>query len=455
MKDQARFLAYHILNQIETKKAYSNIILNQELRRLDLSSRSRALVTELVYGCLRMRGHLDYIIDQFSRRSVQRLAVEVRNLLRLGLYQLKFLDKIPARAAIHTTVELSKRDHHQGIVKFINGVLRNIDRGLDKVRFPDKKTEPLRFISTYYSHPEWLIKRWINRFGVFDACQLAASNNRIPDLTIRANTLKVNPVSLAEKLATEHGLDLCPLSYPKEGFRLINATGFTELREFHQGLFTVQGQASMLVASALQLEPGMKVLDLCAAPGGKTTHLAALMENQGEILAVDLHRHKLALLKANCQRLGVENVETLCADASTFELKTEEFDRVLLDAPCSGLGLLAQKPEIRWWKSPEEIAELVILQRSLFKQGLSSLKVGGIMVYSTCTISEEENSLLVEEFLKLESVQLVDLRYLLPATERERMAEHGLDRPYLEFLPHISKTEGFFIAAVRKTGKVE
>lgn len=455
MKDETRFLAYHILNQIETKKAYSNIILNREFRRVQLSARNRGLVTELVYGSLRLKGHLDYIIDQFSNRPVAELDVKIRTLLRLGVYQLKFLDKVPARAAIHSTVELSKREHHLGIGKFINGVLRNINRGLEKINFPDQKTQPLRFISTYYSHPEWLIKRWLNRFGVKETIQLAAQNNKIPDLLIRANTLKVNPFRLADKLTEEYGFDLSLLSYPDEGLRLKNATGFTELPEFQEGLFTVQGQASMLVAHALQPKPGMKVIDLCAAPGGKTTHLAALMENQGDILAVDLYQHKLELIEANCRRLGVDIVRTLSTDATTLDLKSEEFDRVLLDAPCSGLGLLAQKPEIRWFKSLEEITELVKLQRRLFERGLACLKVGGIMVYSTCTISAEENHQLVKEFLKSDNVELIDLRFLLPATERQTFIEHGLDTPYLEFLPHVSHTEGFFIAALRKTSSLK
>lgn len=451
MKDQARTIAYKILTKIDTDQAYSNLSLNREIHHAGLEARDRGLATELVYGVLRMRGHLDYIIDQFSNRPVRELDPGVRNLLRLGVYQLRFTDKIPARAAVHTTVEIAKEDYHQGITKFINGVLRNIDRGLQDVQFPDQAKDPVGYISTYYSHPQWLVERWIKRFGVEETIELCEANNLVPDLTVRVNTLKVDPATLADDLFEKHGLDVFLLPYPYEGLLLENATGFAALDQFQDGLFTVQGQASMIVAHALQVEPGMKVVDLCAAPGGKTTHLAALMENQGEILAIDIHPHKIALIAENCQRLGVTIVKTCCADASSLELEEGQFDRVLLDAPCSGLGLLAQKPEIRWMKSPEEIKELVQLQRRLLTKGFSWLKSGGILVYSTCTMTEEENQEMVAEALKIDGVELLDLRSLLPAEEREIWAEAGLDTPYLEFLPQISETEGFFITAFRKT----
>lgn len=450
MKDQARTIAYRILTEIDTEQAYSNLSLNRGIHHAGLEARDRGLATELVYGVLRMRGHLDYIIDQFSHRPVRELDPGVRNLLRLGVYQLRFTEKIPARAAVHTTVELAKEDYHQGITKFINGVLRNIDRGLQEVRFPDRATDPAAYISTYYSHPHWLVKQWMERFGPDETIELCEANNLVPDLTVRVNTLRVDPATLADDLFEKHGLDVFLLPYPYEGLLLENATGFTGLEEFRNGLFTVQGQASMLAAHALQVEPGMRVADLCAAPGGKTTHIAALMENEGEILAIDIHPHKIALIEENCQRLGVNNVRTLAADSGSVELEEAQFDRVLLDAPCSGLGLLAQKPEIRWTKLLKEIKELTELQERLLRKGFSLLKPGGILVYSTCTISREENQEMAEAALKMADVELLDLRFLLPAEEREIWAEAGLDTPYLEFLPQISETEGFFIAAFRK-----
>lgn len=450
MKDKARAIAYTILTEIDTNEAFSNISLNRELSQANLEARDRGLTTEIVYGVLRMRGHLDYIINQFSKRSVDQLDPGVRNLLRMGIYQIKFLDKIPTRAAVHTTVELAKKDFHQGITKFINGVLRNIDRNLHQIKFPDQKRDPVGYISTYYSHPEWLVQKWLDRFGFTDTVELCEANNQVPDLMIRTNTLKINPATLADDLFEKHGLDVFLLSYPYEGLLLENATGFTNLNEFKEGFFTVQGQASMTVAHALQVEPGMKVADLCAAPGGKTTHIAALMENEGEVLAVDIHPHKINLIEENCRRLGVTNVKTLCADTSILDLEEGSFDRLLLDAPCSGLGLLAQKPEIRWMKSQKEIDELVELQRTLLRKGFTWLKPGGILVYSTCTIVEEENQKMVDEALQMANLELIDLRHLLPAEERDIFAENGLDAPYLEFLPQISETEGFFIAAFRK-----
>ncbi|AZR72962.1 16S rRNA (cytosine(967)-C(5))-methyltransferase [Anoxybacter fermentans] len=443
--DKARVIAYKVLTQIDSEEVYSNLSLNREINRANLEFRDRRLATELVYGVLRMRGHLDYIINQFSKHPVKNLDPGVRNLLRLGVYQIKFLDKIPVRAAVHTTVELAKRDFHMGIAKFINGVLRNIDRKIDQVSFPDQIKDPVGYISTFYSHPEWLVKKWVKRYGVKETIELCKANNRVPELTIRANTLKIDPATLANNLAEKYGYEVSLLPYPAEGILLENATGFTQLKEFYEGEFTVQGQASMLVAHALQLKPGMKVADLCAAPGGKTTHMAALMRNEGEILAIDIYSHKIDLIEANCKRLGVTNVKTLCADTTTLELKEEQFDRILLDAPCSGLGLLAQKPEIRWMKTEKEIKELARLQKILLKKGLSWLKPGGIMVYSTCTITEEENQKVLEEALKMDSVELIDLRYLLPEEEKELFST-----PYLEFLPHVTETEGFFIAAIRK-----
>lgn len=450
MKDQARTIVYRILTRIETENAYSNLSLNKEITQANLEARDRGLVTELVYGVLRMRGHLDYIINQFSKRPVPELDPGVRTLLRLGVYQMRFMDKIPVRAAVHTTVEIAKEEFHEGITKFMNGVLRNIDRGLAEIRFPDVEKDPIDYISTYHSHPRWLVEKWIECFGIEETIALCEANNRVPDLIIRTNTLKIDPATLADHLCEDHGLDVFLLPYPYEGLLLENATGFTTLEAFREGKFTVQGQASMLVAHALQVEPGMKVVDLCAAPGGKTTHLAALMENEGEILAIDIHPHKIQLIEENCQRLGVTIVKTVCADTSSYDLEPAQFDRVLLDSPCSGLGLLAQKPEIRWMKTPKEIEELVQLQRQLIDQGLRWLKPGGIMVYSTCTITREENQQMVEYVTKDSRVELLDLRHLLPAEEREILAENGIDQPYLEFLPQISETEGFFIAAFRK-----
>lgn len=449
MKDPARVMAFTVLNEIDSSQSFSNLTLNHEFKKNKLDKRDRGFVTELVYGVIRMKKHLDYIINQFSKKPVINLDNSIRNLLRLGVYQIKFLDKVPARAAIHSTVELAKKDHHQGIIKFINGVLRAIDRGLSEVRFPDLTKDPIRHIAIVYSHPVWLVQKWVERFGVKQTIELCQYNNQVPELTIRANTLKTDIATLCDNLFEQYELDVHLLSYPDEGLLMESAGGFTELSEFQNGHFTVQGQASMLVAHALQLEVGMKVLDLCAAPGGKTTHIAALMENQGEILAVDFYPHKIELIKKNCKRLGVTNVQTLCADSTTLVL-SEQYDRVLLDAPCSGLGLLREKPEIRWKKGPEDIEELVNLQSRLIKKGLSYLKTGGIMVYSTCTITQEENELAVDTILNNGDVELIDLRYLLPLTEQDIWLAQGRNQPYLEFLPHISETEGFFITAVKK-----
>lgn len=450
MKDHARTVAYRILIRIDAEKAYSNLSLNQEIGHAKLDARDRGLVTELVYGVLRMRGHLDYIINQFSKRPVDSLEPGVRNILRLGLYQMRFMDKIPVSAAVNTAVELAKSEFHEGIAKFVNGVLRNIDRGMAEVKFPDATKDPVGYISTYYSHPHWLVEKWLARFGYEETVELCDTNNQVPDLTIRVNTLKADFATLADDLAEKYNFDVFLLAYPYEGLLLENATGFTETEEFKNGYFTVQGQASMLVSHALKVEHGMKVADLCAAPGGKTAHIAALMENTGEVLAVDIHPHKIELIEDNCRRLGVTNVKTMCADTSSLELEADQFDRILLDAPCSGLGLLAQKPEIRWAKTPEEIRELAALQKTLLKKSLTWLKPGGIIVYSTCTITPEENQEVVDEVLSAGGVNLLDLRKLLPAEEQEIFAENGYDTPYLEFLPHISETEGFFIAALQK-----
>ena len=441
---KARKIAYKVLNKVDQDEAYSNLTLNQELTRSQLDDRDRRLTTELVYGVLRMRKHLDYIINEISNRPVQKMDQGVKSILRLGLYQMKFLDKIPTRAAVHTSVELAKKEFHPGIGKFVNGVLRNIGRKMDKIKFPEWKKDPVKHISTYYSHPEWLVKKWIDQYGPEETTELCKANNMVPELTIRANTLKTGVATLVDKLAEKYNYEAFLLPYPSEGILLENPGGFSETDEFKEGEFTIQGQASMLVAHALQVEPEMKVADLCAAPGGKTTHLAALMENQGDILAIDIHKHKVDLIEKNCQRLGVTNVETRCADSSQLELE-EKYDRVLLDAPCSGLGLLAQKPEIRWMKKPGEIQELTRLQSQLIENGLSWLKDDGILVYSTCTLLEEENQTIINQVLEDDRYELMDLRPLIPEEDHE-----FFDQPYLEFLPHETGSEGFFIAAIRK-----
>ncbi|MDQ7791942.1 MAG: 16S rRNA (cytosine(967)-C(5))-methyltransferase RsmB [Clostridia bacterium] len=446
-KIPAREIALHILKAVESDGAYANLALNKALEEYQPEKLDRAFTTELAYGTLRTLNTLDWIISRFLQKPLGAQSVWVRNILRTGAYQIFYMDRVPPAAACNEAVELTKKFGTPGAVRFVNGVLRNIVRKKDELAFPDPEEDLVSHISLRYSHPTWMVERWLKEFGVEETVALCRANNNTPPNSIRTNTLRVSREELKAVLEQE-GLTVRPTRLAPEGLEI---TGFLSLRilqSFRKGLFQIQDESSMLVAHAVNPAHGTRVVDACSAPGGKTTHLAQVMGNEGSVRALDLHPHKLDLVRDNCVRLGITCVEALLLDARDLPGDMSGWaDYVLVDAPCSGLGVLRRRPDARWRKEPGQIAGLIKLQDEILQSAAQCVRPGGILVYSTCTITREENQNQVEHFLtRNPDFVLEDLRPFLPGA----LGDAGLSRGYIQLMPHVHGMDGFFIARMRK-----
>ncbi|PRX33532.1 NusB antitermination factor [Orenia metallireducens] len=443
----ARVISLEGIYKINEEDGFSNLVVNTLLNKSNLDKRDRSLATQLIYGVIRRRNTLDWIINKFASRQVKKMTPWVRNSLRLGVYQVYYLDKIPAPVAVNETVEAAKSKCNRGAIKFINGVLRNIIRNLDKINYPKLEKDPVQHIRYKYSQPQWLVERWVKNYGIDKAIEIANNLNKIPATVIRTNTLKTNRDSLIQSLV-EDQVTAEPIALVPEAINLIKYPSIDRLKSFEEGKFQVQGLASMLVAHILAPEADDRVVDLCSAPGGKTTHLSQLMNNGGQVYAVDVHQHKLELIHENCTRLGITNVETICSDGREVSF-TEKIDKLLVDAPCSGLGIMAKKPEIRWQKKPQDLLELQQLQAELLENGAKLLKAGGVLIYSTCTFTDEENIDIIKGFLeKHDNFKLVDLSQTAQSFGLTEYLTEGT----LQLLPDDNLIEGFFIAKMVKSG---
>jgi 16S rRNA (cytosine967-C5)-methyltransferase len=398
----ARIVALETLLAVESRDVFADDALETAAGLARLDARDRALALELVYGVLRRQNTLDWRLDLVATKPMARLPVRVRMALRLGAYQLLYLDKVPPSAAVHESVSLAKARgtsaHWPG---FVNAVLRALTRA-PAPPWPDREADPVLALSVQYSCPSWLTERWVTRFGLREAEALCRATTVIPPLTIRVNTLKTRREALAARLA-ESGYATRPTRISPVGLVLDKCGSVAELPLFRDGLFYVEDEAAQLVAPIVDPQPGERVLDLCAAPGGKTTHLASLMQNQGTIIAVDANAARLRLLEDNCRRLGVTIVSVVRTDAAAGlprHLRERPFDRVLVDAPCSGLGVLRRHPEAKWRKTAEDLARHQAAQRRLLDQARLLLRPGGILVYSTCSSEPEENEQVIDRFCR-------------------------------------------------------
>ncbi|WP_018247323.1 16S rRNA (cytosine(967)-C(5))-methyltransferase RsmB [Orenia marismortui] len=442
---KTREVALEAIYQINEKGGFSNLVVNSLLNKSNLDKRDRSLATYLIYGVTRRRNTLDWIINKFANRKVKKMTPWVRNALRLGVYQIQFLDKIPAPVACNETVEAAKGRCNRGAIKFINGVLRNIIRNLDQIQYPSIDKDPVQHIRYKYSQPQWLVERWVKRYGVDKAVEICNHLNQVPPTVIRTNTLKTSRADLLEELIGEDA-QVEAIERVEEAINLIKYPSVDRLKAFDEGKFQVQGLSSMLVAHIVNPKTDDVVVDLCSAPGGKTTHLAQLMDNKGQIYAVDVHDHKLDLIEENCERLAITNVEKICADGREVSFD-RRIDKVLVDAPCSGLGIMAKKPEIRWQKKPQDLLQLQELQLELLDNAAEFLKSGGELVYSTCTITPEENKEVINKFLEKNSdFSLVDLE----KEAEEFSLEDYLEDGNLQLIPDDYFIEGFFVAKLIK-----
>ncbi|MFP8781773.1 16S rRNA (cytosine(967)-C(5))-methyltransferase RsmB [Planococcus plakortidis] len=434
-----RDAALSILYAVENKQAYSNLLLNSTMDSYGISAKNKGLLTEITYGTLQHQMTLDYYLEPYIKGK---LDPWVRTLLRLSLYQIVYLDRIPFHAVINEAVEIAKRRGHGGIASVVNGILRSIQRS--GVRSFNEIADPIEKISIETSHPAWMIKRWSEQFGMQKAREMALENNRAPLQTVRVNTVQATPDEVIEMLESE-GLTAEPSKIIPE---CLVVTGGQPVRTqtFEKGFITIQDESSMLPAYALQVQPGMKVLDMCAAPGGKTTHIAEKLEGQGNVLAMDLHAHKVKLIGETAKRLGHQTIETTVGDGreSSERFGEETFDRILVDAPCSGLGVIKRKPDIKYTKTPDDFGRLQTIQLALLDEAVKLLKPGGILVYSTCTVDTEENRGTAEKFMNTHP-QMEQIPAELPAAFKSK------GKGFVQVFPQDFGSDGFFIASFRKT----
>jgi len=442
----ARELAVSILIEAQ-RGSYGNLALNKHLTP-DISAKDRAFVTELVYGVLKYRLLLDHIISQFSKLELSKMSQDVLNILRTGVYQMMFMDKVPIFAAVNESVDLVKKMKNPGAARFVNAVLRNADRGRDNITYPDPVNQPMDYLSVYYSFPRWMVERWIKSYGFGFTADLCEAFNRRPLACIRINTLKANKQQLRSMLERE-GVKVKPGLWLEEALYVEGTPQFRQLQSFRDGLFQPQDESSMMASQALGAARGDKILDVAAAPGGKTTHIAQIMENTGSITAWDIHPHRVELIKQNCRRLGTDIVDAQVWDSRVPDRqKAEQFDKVLVDAPCSGLGVIRRKPDIKWSKKPEDIIALSAEQRKILQICSQYVKKSGILVYSTCSIEPEENRQIVETFLENNNDFVYDdIRPYVPGKlAGELKAPFG----WIQLYPNIHKVDGFFVARLKR-----
>jgi len=452
IKKSARAICLDILNWVEEADTHLDRLLTDSFKRYrHLTPLDRGFLTELTYGVIRWRGKLDWVIRHFSKIPLEKTELEILNILRLGLYQILFLSRTPSSAAVNESAKLAKRIRGKGGAGFVNAVLRSYIREKDEIRYPEIAEDPILHISVSQSHPIWLVQRWVKEMGVEETLKICTFNNQISSLTLRTNTLKMNRKDLIEELKQKE-LKPFPTTYSKGGIVLIDPPPTSELPSLKEGLYIIQDEASQLVTSILDPKPGERILDACAAPGGKTTQMAQAMENQGEIYALDLSKGKLDLVEEMCQRLGIKIVKTIKADAgSPLPIpKGLVFDRVLADVPCSGFGTLRRNPDLKWRRKEEDIQRLSELQFSILSNLSVYVKEGGVLIYSTCTVFHEENEDVVEKFLEGHpEFQLDRIDKVLP----EKL-QPFIQKGFFKTFPPRDGMDGFFVAKlVKKDGK--
>ncbi len=402
MIDKTRELALKILYKIDKEKAYSNIVLNEEIKqnRRNLTEKDIGLISEIVYGVMTWKLTLDEIIKKYSKIKLKKISLWILNILRMGVYQIIFLDKIPKSASVNESVNLAKRYGHSSSSSFVNAILRKIEKKDYEDFF--QINNDIERISKTTSMPEWIIKELNKNNNIEKVEEICKNSNIKPKITIRVNSLKIDKKELTKKLE-EDNIAFKETMY--ENFLILEKVKNIEnLDLFKKGFFTVQDISAGLTAKLLDPKPGENILDACSAPGGKTTYIAELMENRGNIEAWDIHEHRTKLVEKNAERLGIDIIKTKVKDASIYdENLKEKFDKILLDVPCLGIGVIKRKPDIKWQRKAEDIEEIVNIQQKILENCAKYLKKQGTLVYSTCSIFKEENENVIYKFLEKSS----------------------------------------------------
>jgi len=450
MADDARKTALLVLNTLDKKRKTLNSVLEEVIaKQVRLSKKDLALLYALVYGVLRWRGRLDWIIKHFSKTRLNRINPQVMNILRLGLFQVIYLTRVPVSAAVNTSVEMTKSVADPWVVRYVNGLLRNAVKNYRHVPFPDVANDPVLALASSKSFPKWLIKKWLDRFGLKETELLCDAINTIPPITVRANRLKTTRKTLMESLkgVAEH---ITETPYAPNGVSFFNPKKpIPAIDSFQKGLFQVQDEAAQLVTLLLNPQPGETVLDACAGLGGKTGHIAQRMENKGTLTAMDNDEQKLLRLMSEMNRLGVSIVTTKIHDLNNplSPKRFGMFDRILLDAPCSGLGVLRRNPDAKWIASKQNLAHFQNRQIRFLENLAHLIKPSGVMVYTVCSTEPEENEAVVKLFLNKHSDFAIESNTTeMPPEICTLVNSNG----YLRTLPHLNNMDGFFAACLKR-----
>lgn len=436
-----RGIAVKILTRVERTDAYLDKLLDIELNDSELNPPDKRLLTELVHGVLRNQSKLDWVLTGFYHGQYSKVAPNVRNALRVALYQILFLTRIPHHAAVNEAVEFVKKFRGQRLADTMNGLLRNIARNIENIRYPLATNDEVQYLSVVHSHPSWIVRRWHARFGFEETESLCKANNMRPFLTLRPNPLVTEYTAFANDLV-EAGIDYRRCFYMKDYVTVRNLPNIKQSGMFQEGRFTIQDESAGLVGLLLSPKPGDTVIDLCSAPGGKALHAAELMGNRGRIIAVDKYETRLNLVRQAAERTRISIIE--CVEGDAGELELEPADKVLADVPCSGLGVLGKKPDIKWKREADDIRKLATLQRAILENAARLVKPGGVLVYSTCTIENEENRDIVLAFLREhQEFTLEHAETLLPS----RVVD---EQGFLATFPHKHRMDGAFGARLVK-----
>ncbi len=441
----ARSCAVKILCRCERTDSYLEKLIDAELKNDTLNDFDKALLNEISHGVIRWMRRLDWFLNGFYRGNYEKCLPEVRNAMRVALYQILFLNKIPYSAAVNEAVEFIKRIHGEKHAGVVNGLLRTIIRTLENLVWPTREIDEVNYLGIIQSHPNWMVNRWIKRFGFDEAVKLCEENNKRPVMALRVNNIKISTMDFEEYLK---GKNL----YYRKGNYLDNFFTTKTMSKiytddyFKQGFFSIQDESAGLAAKLLSPEKDELIIDVCSAPGGKTSYISEMMNNQGQIIAVDKYLSRIEVMQKNFERLGVKNAKVIHDDISdprTADLKDlliGKADKVLVDAPCSGLGVLSKKPDIKWKREPDDIVQLQKLQMEILENALKYLKPDGKIIYSTCTTETEENVDVIENFLNVH-----------PEFSIENAAEFVPEKVVnkegcIELFPHIHNTDGAFSA---------
>lgn len=437
-----REIAVFAIIDIIQENAYNNIILRKTLGANDsLNTVQKAFITQLVNGTLRNMIHLDYIINQFSKTPVKKMKPLILNTLRVGVYQIIYMDKIPDSAVCNEAVKIAKSHGFKTLSGFVNGVLRNIARNRDNIKYPNENSK--EFLAVKYSYPQWIIDYWLEDHSFLEVKNMCIANNKPPKVTICVNTNKISREELCKILKSE-GIEVDENTNLKNSLYISKTNNISKTKSYNLGLYHIMDESSMLAVSVLAPKEDSTVVDVCAAPGGKSFCCGYLMNNKGEIISRDVYEHKVQLISEGAERLGLSIIKPQIKDA--LEKDSVKADYVIVDAPCSGLGLVRKKPDIKYNKSLDDIEQLCKIQREILSNAQTMVKDNGVILYSTCTISHKENIDNVKWFCNEFDFELEPIN----SDALQGQDFETSDKGYMEITPDKMNSDGFFIARMRK-----